>query len=174
MKKHELVIFKGIVVPNFEQIELEAKWVFITNKGGIKIQMFSKKFVPHPTLLYGRLNYNITPNFNVGHLIISRHLWVVFVVANIRGRSEYGEKSRTATLLVSNGYRWFGSGHKKGYESIKRSSLLKIGGKILQHRNVTLLEGKQYQERETVMSSTNSLPKGEKSSLSNPIGYIQL
>ena len=84
---------------NFDPTQYETKQVFYKSKDGTKIPMFIsyKKGLElngnNPVLLYGYGGFNIslTPSFK-----ISRLFWLesggIYVVANLRGGGEYGEK----------------------------------------------------------------------------------
>lgn len=84
---------------DFDFANYDTKQVFFTSKDGTKVPMFivHKKGIAmdgaNPTLLYGYggFNANMTPGFSA-----SRLAWLeqggVYVMANIRGGGEYGEK----------------------------------------------------------------------------------
>ena len=86
-------------VANFNPDNYETKQVFYTSKDGTKVPMFItyKKGVKldgnNPTLLYGYGGFNVslTPGFSATRLI-----WLenggIYVTANLRGGSEYGEE----------------------------------------------------------------------------------
>ncbi|CAA6663253.1 unnamed protein product [Spirodela intermedia] len=103
----ELEIFREIVVPGFDRTCFEVKQVFISSRDDTKIPMFvvSKKDIAldgsHPCLLYGYGGFNIslTPSFSVSRIVLTRHLGVVFCIANIRGGGEYGEEWHKAGSL---------------------------------------------------------------------------
>ena len=82
---------------------------------------------------FGGSNIRSTLNFNVGILVISRHLGALFVVVNISDDNEYGEELGNFASIVLNEDGWFGTNHRKEYKSFERFSLLKIGEQILQH-----------------------------------------
>ena len=96
---------------NFNDCLVEQK--FATSKDGTKIPLHilrlktSKLDGNNPTLLYGYGGYGISmkPSFNA-----SLRVWLdqggVYALANIRGRSEYGEEWRRAAQLTKrqNGY----------------------------------------------------------------------
>ncbi|KAK8944814.1 hypothetical protein KSP39_PZI007741 [Platanthera zijinensis] len=96
----EMKVFQDVFVPGFDRDEFQAKQVFVSSKDGTKVPMFivSRKDIAlngsHPTLLYGygAFNVSLTPSFNVGRIVIARHLGFVFCIANIRGGGEYGEE----------------------------------------------------------------------------------
>ena len=83
----------------FNPEEYETKQVFYNSKDGTKVPMFLvyKKGIKldgnNPTLLYGYGGFNIslTPSFSTSRLILLEN-GGIFVMANIRGGREYGEK----------------------------------------------------------------------------------
>ena len=83
----------------FNPEEYETKQVFYNSKDGTKVPMFLvyKKGIKldgnNPTLLYGYGGFNIslTPSFSTSRLILLEN-GGIFVMANIRGGVEYGEK----------------------------------------------------------------------------------
>ncbi len=83
----------------FNPEEYETKQVFYNSKDGTKVPMFLvyKKGIKldgnNPTLLYGYGGFNIslTPSFSTSRLILLEN-GGIFVMANIRGGGEYGEK----------------------------------------------------------------------------------
>ncbi|XP_077220240.1 uncharacterized protein LOC143854253 [Tasmannia lanceolata] len=100
-------IFREIVVSGFDRSEFQVNQVFVSSMDGTKIPMFivSKTNIlldgSHPTLLYGYGGFNIslTPSFGVSRVVLTRHLGVVFCIANIRGGGEYGEEWHKAGSL---------------------------------------------------------------------------
>ncbi len=99
MKTGKSELFRQAKV-KFDPSGIDVKQVFYSSKDGTKIPMFivHKKGIKldgnNPTLLYGYGGFNIpmTPGFSV-----SRLPWLemggVYVVANLRGGSEYGLSS---------------------------------------------------------------------------------
>lgn len=97
MKSGKSELFREAKV-KFDPSTIEVKQQFYTSKDGTKVPMFivHKKGIKldgnNPTLLYGYGGFNIsmTPGFSVARLP-----WLemggVYVVANIRGGSEYGK-----------------------------------------------------------------------------------
>lgn len=97
MKTGKSELFRQAKV-KFDPSSIEVKQVFFTSKDGTKVPMFivHKKGIllngNNPTLLYGYGGFNIsqTPGFSVARLP-----WLemggVYVVANLRGGSEYGK-----------------------------------------------------------------------------------
>ncbi len=83
----------------FNPDEYQTKQVFYNSKDGTKVPMFLvyKKGIKldgnNPTLLYGYGGFNIslTPSFSTSRLILLEN-GGIFVMANIRGGGEYGEK----------------------------------------------------------------------------------
>lgn len=92
-------VWKAPVIKNFAATDYEVKQVFVPSKDGTKVPAFIvhkkglKKDGTNPTILYGYGGFNIslTPGFSALRL-----LWLdqggVYVVANLRGGAEYGEK----------------------------------------------------------------------------------
>ncbi|XVF35882.1 hypothetical protein REPUB_Repub19eG0009500 [Reevesia pubescens] len=103
----DMKIFREISVPGFDRSEYEVTQVFVPSKDGTKIPMFivGRRNInldgSHPCLLfgYGGFNVNLTPTFDVGRIVLTRHLGAVFCIANIRGGGEYGEEWHKAGAL---------------------------------------------------------------------------
>lgn len=91
----------------FNPDDYETKQVFYTSKDGSKVPMFivSKKGIKldgnNPTLLYGYGGFNIslTPSFSTSRLILLEN-GGIYVMANLRGGGEYGEKWHEAGKLL--------------------------------------------------------------------------
>lgn len=91
---------------DFVQDEYETKQVFYKSKDGTSIPMFivHKKGLElngnNPTLLYayGGFNISMTPNFNASRIVFLEN-GGIYVLANIRGGSEYGEEWHKAGML---------------------------------------------------------------------------
>lgn len=91
----------------FNPDDYETKQVFYTSKDGTKIPMFivSKKGIKldgtNPTLLYGYGGFNIslTPSFSTSRIVLLEN-GGIYVMANLRGGGEYGEKWHEAGKLL--------------------------------------------------------------------------
>ncbi|MGB3073994.1 MAG: prolyl oligopeptidase family serine peptidase [Chitinophagales bacterium] len=91
----------------FNPDNYETKQVFYPSKDGTKVPMFivykkgMKLNGENPTLLYGYGGFNIplTPNFNPSRMVLLEN-GGIYVVANLRGGSEYGEKWHEAGMLL--------------------------------------------------------------------------
>lgn len=94
----EASVFRAAEV-DFDSSEFETRQLFYTSKDGTRVPMFVtyraglERNGQNPTLLYGYGGFNVaeTPYFSVSRLV-----WLemggVFVSANLRGGSEYGEE----------------------------------------------------------------------------------
>ncbi|KAI3872837.1 hypothetical protein MKW92_000357 [Papaver armeniacum] len=116
----EMKIFREIVVSGFDYTEFQVNQVFVPSKDITIIPLFivSKKNIildgSHPCSLYGYGGFNIslTPSFSVSRTILTRHLGVVFCIANIRGAGSLEKKKQNCfddfisagEYLVSTGY----------------------------------------------------------------------
>ncbi len=92
-------VWKAPQIKGFAATDYEVKQVFVSSKDGTKVPAFIvhkkglKKDGSNPTILYGYGGFNIslTPGFSALRLV-----WLdqggVYVVANLRGGAEYGEK----------------------------------------------------------------------------------
>jgi prolyl oligopeptidase len=99
-------LWDRVDTPSIDPAAYEVKQVWYTSKDGTKVPMFifhKKGLVlngKNPTVLtgYGGFNISLTPSF-AG----DRYLWLehggVFVVANLRGGSEFGEDWHRAGML---------------------------------------------------------------------------
>lgn len=106
LKDKSLTPIYEVKVPNFNADEYETKQVFYHSKDGTAVPMFiiAKKGLTlngdNPTILYGYGGFGIslTPFYNSAFPV-----WLeqggVYVVANLRGGSEYGEKWHLAGML---------------------------------------------------------------------------
>lgn len=91
----------------FNPDDYETKQVFYTSKDGTKVPMFivSKKGIKldgtNPTLLYGYGGFNIslTPSFSTSRIVLLEN-GGIYVMANLRGGGEYGEKWHEAGKLL--------------------------------------------------------------------------
>ncbi|MEO6167456.1 MAG: prolyl oligopeptidase family serine peptidase, partial [Chitinophagales bacterium] len=91
----------------FNPEDYETKQVFYPSKDGTKVPMFivHKKGIKldgtNPTMLYGYGGFNIplTPSFNASRMVLLEN-GGIYVVANLRGGSEYGERWHEAGMLL--------------------------------------------------------------------------
>lgn len=98
MSKNESKLFRETEV-NFNPQDFVTEQQFYTSKDGTKIPMFItykkglKKNGKNPVMLYGYGGFNISlnPSFNTSRLPFIEQ-GGIYVVANIRGGGEYGEK----------------------------------------------------------------------------------
>ncbi len=100
-------VFKQPTVPGFSPEALEVKQDFVKSKDGARVPVFIvhrkglKMNGANPTILYGYggFNVNLNPNFSALRLA-----WLeqggVYVVANLRGGAEYGEKWHEAGMRL--------------------------------------------------------------------------
>ena len=91
---------------DFDPTDYETKQHFVTSNDGTKVPVFVtskrnlKRDGSHPTILYGYGGFDIalTPSFSVSNLV-----WMemggVYVVANLRGGSEYGSDWHESGML---------------------------------------------------------------------------
>jgi prolyl oligopeptidase len=94
--KSELYKQSGV---QFDPTQYESKQLFYTSKDGTKVPMILtyKKGMElngkNPTLLYGYGGFNVslTPSFSTSNIVFMEN-GGIFVVANIRGGGEYGDK----------------------------------------------------------------------------------
>lgn len=94
--KSELYKQSGV---QFDPTQYESKQLFYTSKDGPKVPMILtyKKGMElngkNPTLLYGYGGFNVslTPSFSTSNIVFMEN-GGIFVVANIRGGGEYGDK----------------------------------------------------------------------------------
>ena len=101
-------LFRTAEIPNFVPENYVVRQAFAPSKDGTKIPLFIvhkkglKQNGQNPTLLYGYGGFNIslTPSFSSLRLA-----WIeqggVYVVANLRGGAEYGEKWHEAGMRAS-------------------------------------------------------------------------
>ena len=90
----------------FNPDDYETKQVWYPSKDGTKVPMFivSKKGIKmdgnNPTMLYGYGGFNIplTPSFNAARMVLLEN-GGIYVMANLRGGSEYGEAWHKAGML---------------------------------------------------------------------------
>jgi prolyl oligopeptidase len=90
----------------FDPNDFETKQIFFKSKDGTKVPMFivHKKGLDlngkNPTLLYGYGGFNIplTPSFNPSRILLLENDGI-FVMANLRGGNEYGEKWHQGGML---------------------------------------------------------------------------
>lgn len=93
---------------DFNPNEYETKQVFYRSKDGTKVPMFIthkqglKLDGDNPTYLYGYGGFNasMTPSFSVS-MLTWMEMGGVYVMANIRGGGEYGEKWHTAGMKLN-------------------------------------------------------------------------
>jgi prolyl oligopeptidase len=92
-------VFREVEIPGFKSENYETKQVFYNSKDGTRVPMFMvyKKGLKldgtNPTLLYAYGGFNVVqaPTFSASRLALLEQ-GVVYVMANIRGGGEYGEK----------------------------------------------------------------------------------
>jgi len=103
-------------IPGFRKEDYKVDQVFYTSKDGTKVPMFiaSRKDIAQngtePCMLYGYGGFNISilPTFADSQLFFVQH-YGYFVIANIRGGGEYGEKWHNQGRLLNkqNGFNDF-------------------------------------------------------------------
>jgi prolyl oligopeptidase len=107
IKSGKSELFRSAEV-KFKMDDYETKQIFYTSKDGTKIPMFVvyKKGIKfdgkNPTLLYGYGGFNasMTPGFSPSRIAFLEQ-GGIYVMANIRGGGEYGEKWHKAGMLLN-------------------------------------------------------------------------
>jgi prolyl oligopeptidase len=107
LKSGKSTVFKAPVIKDFKPSDYDVEQVFFKSKDGTKVPMFVvakrgiKRDSTNPTLLYGYGGFNIplTPGFSTMNLA-----WLeqggIYVVVNLRGGSEYGERWHEAGMRI--------------------------------------------------------------------------
>ncbi|WP_262915321.1 prolyl oligopeptidase family serine peptidase [Niabella ginsengisoli] len=93
---------------NMSTADIVTEQIFFTSKNGTKVPMFLtykkglKKDGNNPVLLYGYGGFNIpmTPGFSVSNTFFVEQ-GGIYVVVNLRGGNEYGEKWHKAGMLLN-------------------------------------------------------------------------